>query len=195
MLNSNRLFKIYIKLMRFKFINFFLLTLRGETGIETLIGLGLKVGKNCNFQPGVKIDESHCWHIEIGNDVTLAPRVMILAHDASMKRQLGFTKIGNVKIGNKVFIGAGTIVLPNVSIGDNSIIGAGSVITKEIPANVIAAGNPARILCSLDDFLNKHKEAMKNSPMFGEEYTLTRNVNEKMKQEMNSRINGGGYVK
>jgi maltose O-acetyltransferase len=197
MLNSNILVKIYIKLMRLNFLRKILLTLRGETDIEILINLGLKVGSNCSFQDGVKIDESHCWNIEIGNDVTLAPRVMILAHDASMKRHLGYTKIGNVKIGNKVFIGGGTIILPNVSIGDNSIIGAGSIVTKKIPANVVAAGNPARILCSLDEFLNKHKEAMKNSPMFGEEYTLTRNVNEKMKQEMIQNMNkrdGLGYI-
>lgn len=180
--------------MRLKFFKLLLFTLRGEAGIETLVGLGLKVGRNCDFQPGVKIDESHCCLIEIGNDVTLAPRVMILAHDASMKRHLGYTKIGKVKIGNNVFIGAGTIVLPNVCIGDNSIIGAGSVITKDIPENVVASGNPARVLCSLKEFLSKHTEAMNNSPMFGEEYTINKNVNQKMKHEMNNRIDGVGYI-
>lgn len=180
--------------MKFKILKKILFTLRGETDIDILIGLGLKVGDNCSFQEGVKIDESHCWHIDIGNDVTLAPRVMIIAHDASMKRHLGYTKIGKVKIGNKVFIGAGTIVLPEVSIGDNSIIGSGSVVTKDIPSNVVAAGNPARIICSLDEFLNKHTEAMNNSPIFGEEYTLGKNVNEKMKQEMNNKMNDVGYI-
>ena len=51
-----------------------------------------------------------------------------------------------VKIGNSVWIGAGVIILPGVQIGDNSVIGAGSVVTKEIPANVVAVGNPCRIL-------------------------------------------------
>ena len=51
-----------------------------------------------------------------------------------------------VKIGNNVWIGAGAIILPGVQIGDNSVIGAGSVVTKEIPANVVAVGNPCRIL-------------------------------------------------
>lgn len=194
MLNTNLIVKIYIKLMKFKFLKKILLTLQGETDIDILIDLGLKVGDNCSFQQGVKIDESHCWHIDIGNDVTLAPRVMIIAHDASMKKHLGYTKIGKVKIGNKVFIGAGTIVLPDVSIGDNSIIGAGSVVTKDIPSNVVAAGNPARVMCSLDEFLNKHKEAMKNSPIFGEEYALGKNFNEKMKQEMNNKMNDVGYI-
>lgn len=183
--------------MRLKFFKMIMLTLRGETDIGILVGLGLKIGKNCSFHTGVKIDESHCWLIEIGNDVTLAPRVMVLAHDASMKKHLGYTRIGNVKIGNKVFVGGGTIILPNVSIGDNSIIGAGSVVTRKIPANVVAAGNPARIICSLDEFLNKHNEAMKNLPVFGYKYTLAKGITEKMKQEMVDNMNkkdGMGYI-
>lgn len=178
------------------FLNQIVFQLRGEINISKLIHRGLKVGKNLNIQPGVRIDYSHCWHIEIGDDVTLAPRVMILSHDASMKRQIGYTRIGKVKIGNGVFIGAGTIVLPNVKIGDNSIIGAGSVVTKNIPENVVAAGNPARVLCTLNDFLRKHNDSLKTSPIFGDEYTLRQNVNEKMKVEMNKRmIAGFGWIK
>ena len=168
--------------------------IRGEIDIENLIARGLKVGDNCNFQFGVNIDSSHCWHIQIGNNVTLAPRVMIIAHDASMKIHLGYAKIGKVKIRNNVFIGAGAIVLPNVSIGENSIIGAASLVTKDIPANVIAAGNPAKVLCSLDDFLFKHRNAMDKCPIFGEEYTLRQNIDDKMKQHMNEKLEDIGYV-
>ena len=195
MLTSNLLMKIYFKLMKSNYFKKTFLLIRGDTDIEDLVARGLKVGSNCSFQYGVKIDESHCWHIQIGNNVTLGPRVMILAHDASMKRYLGYTKIGKVKIGNNVFIGAGTIVLPNSSIGDNTIIGAGSIITKDIPSNVVAAGNPAKVLFPIDTFLNKHKNSLENSPLFGEEYTLKQNINEKMKQEMNSRMDGVGYVR
>lgn len=88
-----------------------------------------------------------------------------------MKKHLGYARIGKVIIGNKVFIGAGTIIFPNVSIGDNSIIGAGSVATRYIPANVVAAGNPAKILCTLYYYLSKHDDFMKSKPLFGEEYT------------------------
>ena len=51
-----------------------------------------------------------------------------------------------VRIGSNVWLGAGAIVLPGVSIGDNTVIGAGSVVTKDIPANVVAVGNPCRVL-------------------------------------------------
>ena len=117
--------------------------------LERLIKDGLSVGDNFHAQEGVIIDPGHCWLIEIGNNVTLAPRVHILAHDASTKNILGYTKISNVKIGNNVFVGAGTIILPGVTIEDNVIIGAGSVVNKDIPANVVAVGNPCKVIKEL----------------------------------------------
>lgn len=53
-------------------------------------------------------------------------------------------------IGNNVWLGGGVIVCPGVTIGDNSVIGAGSVVTKDVPANVAAAGNPCRVIRALD---------------------------------------------
>lgn len=153
-----------------------------------LIRAGLTVGSNFRMQEEVTIDASHCWHITIGNNVTLAPRVHILAHDASTKRHLGYTRIGKVSIGDCVFIGASSIILPGVSIGSNVIIGAGSVVTRDIPNNVVAAGNPARVLFSLDEFLAKREAEHHLVPCFGEEYTIAGNVTPEMKDEMNSRM-------
>lgn len=110
-----------------------------EQNLEDLVKKGLKVGKNLNMQSSCIIDNSHCWLIEIGDNVTLAPRVHILAHDASTKLALGYTKIGRVKIGNNVFIGANTTILPNVKIGNNVIIGANSLVSKDIPDNKVVA--------------------------------------------------------
>ncbi len=169
--------------------------IRGEANCSKLIKNGFKIGSNCHLGGGVIIDQTNCWLIEIGNNVTLAPRVHILAHDASMKMHLGYTRIGKVRIDDNVFIGAGTIVLPNVHIGSNSIIGAGSIVSKDIPSNVVAAGNPAIILSSLDDFLRKHKEQMKKLPCFGEEYTVRKKVTKDMTDEMNRKmLHGQGYI-
>ncbi|MFZ5917462.1 MAG: acyltransferase [Chloroflexota bacterium] len=171
------------------------ITLAGEPTLRALIKRGLRLGSNCNIQTGVIIDPSHCWHIEIGNNVTLAPRVHILAHDASTKKHLGYTRVGKVKIGDNVFLGAGCIVLPGVTIGANAIIGAGSVVHQDVPENVVAAGNPVRVLGSLEDFLVKHREQMKHLPCFGQEYTQSENVSLEMKQEMNEKlVDGYGYV-
>lgn len=146
--------------------------LRGEQNIKKLLNRGLRVGKGFKCMSGVIIDPSHCWHIRIGDNVTLAPRVHILAHDASTGMFLGFTRVANVSIGNNVFIGAGTIVLPGVTIGNNVVIGAGSVVAVDIPDNSLAVGSPARVIKSLDDYLEKKREEMKEGNVFGEDYTL-----------------------
>lgn len=115
-----------------EFIELLKTKIRGTINLKQLKKDGLKVGNNFNVQEGTIIDPGHCWLIEIGDNVTLAPRVHILAHDASMKKSLGYAKIGKVSIGNNVFLGASTIVLPNVRIDDNTIVGAGSVVTHSL---------------------------------------------------------------
>ena len=155
-----------------KIIKLILNILRGEQSIEKLKKRGLKVGRNFKNMGQSIIDPSHCWHIEIGDDVTFAPRVHILAHDASTKLFIGYTKIANTKIGNRVFIGAGSIVLPGVEIGDDVVIGAGSIVTKNIPSNSLAVGNPAKVLCDLDLYLKKQKDNMMSENTFGVEFSL-----------------------
>lgn len=170
--------------------------LRGEYTIEQLKKLGLQIGKNYDFQLGFELDPSHCWLISIGDNVTFAPHVQILAHDASTCITNGYAKIGKVLIGNNVFIGAGSIVLPNVTIGDNSIIGAGSVVTHSIPANMVAVGNPAKVVCSVADFAARNAERMKASPVYEEEYTLRAGVSDRKKKQMIEELeNRIGFVK
>ncbi|MBZ5202037.1 acyltransferase [Planomicrobium chinense] len=139
---------------------------RGEVPISELIEAGLKVGKNFSRQEEVKIDPSHCELITIGDNVILAPRVHILAHDASLKPFLGYTKLGRVTIGNNVFIGANSIVLPNVQIGDNVVIGAGSVVSKDVKSNSVVAGNPARFIKSIDNYLGENNKIIESTTIF-----------------------------
>lgn len=169
--------------------------LRGEYTTEKLIKMGMTVGKNFGRLNGVILDPSHCWLIEIGNNVTMAPRVHILCHDASTKQFLGYTKIGRVTIGDNVFIGADTVVLPGVTIGSNVVIGANSTVTHDIPDGSVVAGSPARILCSLEEYLDKEKTRMENSICFGEEYTLRQNVSMEMRMQQKESLKGRiGYI-
>ncbi len=78
--------------------------------------------------------------IYIGKNTFITGRVVILAHDACRKMKV------DTKIGNNCFIGINSIIMPGVTIGNEVIIGAGSVVTKNIPDNCIAAGNPAKII-------------------------------------------------
>lgn len=169
--------------------------LRGEYTTEKLISMGMKVGKNFNRLHGVILDPGHCWLIEIGDNVTMAPRVHILCHDASTKQFLNYTKIGRVTIGDNVFIGAESVVLPGVTIGSNVIIGANSTVTHDIPDNSVVAGSPARVICTLEAYLEKERKRMETDPCYGEEYTLRKDVSMELRMQQKQELDGKiGYI-
>lgn len=173
----------------------FVYRLRGEYTTEKLISMGMKVGENFGRLNGVILDPSHCWLIEIGDNVTLAPRVHILCHDASTKTFLNYTKIGRVTIGDDVFIGAESVVLPGVTIGSNVIVGANSTVTHDVPDNTVVAGSPARVLCSLEEYLEKERSRMETAPCYGEGYTLRQNVSMEKRMEQKAALDGKiGYI-
>lgn len=161
--------------------------------LSRLMQLGLTVGSNFTMLD-VYIDPSHTWLITIGDDVTLTTGVKIFANDASTKRHLGMTRLGKVIIGNRVFIGAFSIIMPGVTIGSDVIIGAGSVVTKDVPSEVVAAGNPARVRCTIHEFLERRGKELQAVPQFGRDYTLAGKITEEKKAEMNSKIRQFGYI-
>lgn len=163
--------------------------------LEIAIENGLQIGKDCHVMGECIIDPGHCWLITIGDRVTLAPRVHILAHDASTKRMLGYTLIGKVTIGNDVFIGAESIILPNVTIGNKVVIGAGSVVTHSIPDNSVAVGNPAKVISTYDDYQRKRENQMANTAVFDESFTIHQISEEKkglMKEKLTHSV---GFVR
>lgn len=145
--------------------------IRGEQDIARLIQRGLKVGSNCRLGSCL-IDPSHCFHITIGDNVVFGPHVQVLAHDTGTKLFLGYTRVANVTIGSNVFIGAQSVVLPGVRIGDNVIIGAGSVVSRDIPDGSVAAGAPARVIRSLDEYLQQRRSEMTPENTFDGSFTL-----------------------
>ncbi len=177
------------------FIKELLYRIRGEYTTEKLISMGMRVGKNFKRLHGVILDPGHCWLIEIGDNVTMAPRVHILCHDASTKQFLNYTKIGRVTIGNNVFIGAESVVLPGVTIGSNVVIGANSTVTHDIPDNSVAVGSPARVICTLDAYLEKERKRMESAPCYGEDYTLRQNISPEKRAEQKAALAGKiGFV-
>ena len=151
---------------------YYFLNLKKKKFIDGLVKNGLVMGKNVQIPGSFFFDPSHCFLISIGDNCTFAPNVSLIAHDASTFMHLGYTKIGKINIGNDCFFGDSVIVLPNVNIGDGSIIGSGSVVTKDVPLGMIVAGNPARIICSVDEYLNKIKNISKDKKIFGLEYSI-----------------------
>lgn len=106
---------------------------------------GVRIGKNFDAPDSV-IDYCFGFLVTIGDNVTLSGTT-VLAHDGSTKKILGYSKVGNVVIGNNVFVGYGSIILPNVRIGNNVIVGAGTIVSKDIPDNVVVVqGKESRIV-------------------------------------------------
>lgn len=114
-------------------------------------GSNIYMGNNIFMNFGCVILD--CNTVHIGDNFLCAPYVQIYtAHHPTnpVQRLTGEELASPIKIGNNVWIGGGVIICPGVTIGDNTTIGAGSVVVKDIPANVVAAGNPCRVIRSLE---------------------------------------------
>lgn len=110
-------------------------------------GYFITIGKN--FYANYNLTILDTAEVEIGDNVFIGPNVNIYAatHPLDVERRNQNLEKGiPVKIGNNVWIGGNATILPGVTIGDNTVIGAGSVVTKSIPSNVMAAGNPCKII-------------------------------------------------
>lgn len=136
---------------RFSFLRQFFGSVSENTQIRSPFfcdyGKHISIGRDCfvNFNC-VFLD---CNRITIGDFAQIGPGVHIYTawHPLDpVTRQSGLEAASPVTIGNNVWLGGGTIICPGVTIGDNSVIGAGSVVTRDIPANVLAVGNPCRVL-------------------------------------------------
>jgi len=115
-------------------------------------GYNIEIGEN--FYSNYNLIILDCAKVSIGNNVLIAPNVAIYTagHPIDFeKRNQEFEYAFPVTIGNNVWIGGNTLINPGVTIGDNSVIGSGSVVTKDIPSNVIAIGNPCKVLREIND--------------------------------------------
>lgn len=135
-----------------------------ESYFSYLRSKGAKIGNgSCIYSPNqTVIDVQFPWMLEIGDEVRITKGVTILNHDFSWsvwKRMTGeiVGGVGNVKIGNNVFIGMNATILMNTEIGDNVIIGANSLVSGKCLSNSVYAGNPAKRIMSIDEYMCKRK--------------------------------------
>ena len=123
-----------------------------EPDFRCEFGKNISIGDDVYINFGCVILD--CGQVKIGNQVLIGPNVGI--YDANhaldaVERMDGALLPGKVTIGNRVWIGGGTIILPNITIGDDTVIGAGSIVTHDIPSGVVAVGNPCHVLREITD--------------------------------------------
>ena len=140
-----------------------------EAYISYLKGKGAIIGDGSFFYSPQKhpVDESSCPFIEIGRNCRITEGVMILAHDYSYAvcrstHHAMLQKSGTTCIGDNVFIGINAVILMKTHIGNNCIVGAGSVVSGYFEDNVVIGGNPARVICSLDEYYQKLQRNFEN---------------------------------
>lgn len=160
-----------------------------EVAVKRYRQKGVIIGENTELY-NTKIDNLRPFLVEIGKN-TLITGARILTHDASTKKALGYTKIGSVKIGDNVFIGINTVILPNVKIGNNVIIGAGTIVSKNIPDNSVVVGNPMKIIGTFEENIRRNKELINSSPIFEVNYNLSNEDKLKVKKSLNEKV---GFV-
>lgn len=118
---------------------------------------GMHLGSDVWLPASTWIDPDYCFLISIGDHCGFGEECLILAHDAQMDEFLDAARIGQVTIHESCHIGARTVILPGVVIGPKTIVGANSVVTRSLPPDTVCAGNPAKVICSLEDYLLKHR--------------------------------------
>lgn len=140
----------------------------GKKREEMLKEMFAEIGENCYIEPpfhanwGGRHVHFGCWvyanfnltlvddtHIYVGDYTLIGPNVTITSAGHPLEPELrrqGYQYNKPVRIGKNCWIGAGAVIVPGVTVGDNVVIGAGSVVTKDLPSNVVAVGNPCRVL-------------------------------------------------
>lgn len=125
-----------------------------------------EIGDNCSVQTNVTITDPK--YVRLGNNVRLSG-CTLFGHDGSVNMinrayHCKVDNVGKIDIRDNVFVGHGAILLPGLTIGPNAIVAAGSVVTRDVVANSVVAGVPARRICSLDEYVERLKHRTEQYP-------------------------------
>ncbi|WP_440956439.1 acyltransferase [Methanosarcina sp. Mfa9] len=141
--------------------------------------IGINIGKYTYISPKVYIDKSEKNLIEIGENCYITRDCIILCHTQAYQggplKLWGSNERGKVKIGNNVFVGVDSVILPNITIGNNVVIGAKSLVNSDIPPNSIAFGIPCKRIKNLDEVIS---DIPPNSKAFGIPCKKLKNLDE-----------------
>ena len=141
----------------------FIFLRRSEKKIKWLRLCGAQIGDGCVIRSPI-FSFPEPFMVVIGNNVYIAARCHFLTHDGAyswITRKMGLTekrtdKLGMIIVGDNCFIGEGATITPNTTIGSNCIVGANALVSKNIGDNLVIGGNPAYVICCVEDYINKY---------------------------------------
>lgn len=116
--------------------------------------LGMKVGEQTSFALMVMLDVMFPEKISVGRNTVIGYNTTLLAHEYLIREY----RLGEIKIGSEVMIGANSTVLPGVSIGDRAIVSAGTLVHKDVPAGAFVGGNPMRVIYTEEQLAERWKD-------------------------------------
>jgi carbonic anhydrase/acetyltransferase-like protein (isoleucine patch superfamily) len=128
--------------------------------VERMRKAGCKVGEGCEVY-GMPQIGSEPWLIEIGDYVRIAAEVSFVTHDGATwvfreePRYKNVIYYGAIRVLDNSFLGKRVTILPGVTIGPYSVVGIGAVVTKDVPPHTVVAGNPARVICTVEEYAEK----------------------------------------
>jgi acetyltransferase-like isoleucine patch superfamily enzyme len=170
--------------------------LRGDPSLERLVAQGLTLGVGTHISRPIYIDQLHPWLITIDDYVTLGPYVAIITHDASLGQHTGQTRLGQVVLRKRVYVGVGAILLPGTTIGEDSVVGAGAVVHGEIPPASLVMGNPAKV-SPIKSVAAWQRASAARAPNWPDEgWTVFSGITDARKREQQQALANGvsGYV-
>lgn len=135
------------------------------------IRAGLQIAEDCRLMSSPLCFGSEPWLISIGKHVTIAGDVSFITHDGGtyvfrhLPQYMNYERFGRITIYDNCFIGMRAIIMPGVNIGPNSVVGAGAIVTKDIPPNTVAAGAPAKVISSVEEYAERSFKNMKKYDM------------------------------
>lgn len=121
--------------------------------------IGVKIGGG-NFIAGKDHWPSEAYLITVGSNCAITAGVKIFTHGGARvarRKYPNYDVFGMVEVGDYCYIGTNSLIMPGVKIGNGSMVAAGSVVTKSVPPNMVVGGNPARILCTVDEYIERNK--------------------------------------
>lgn len=136
------------------------------------IGVNLGTG---NFIPDKDCWSSEPFLITVGNHVQITNGVRLFTHGGghvARRKYPDFDTFGKIVINDWVYIGNNALIMPGVTIGEGSLVAAGSVVTQSVPNSVVVGGNPARVICSIDEYIERNMKYNTNLKNYSHKYKL-----------------------